>query len=213
MRIGINHIDKLDFLAAYPQARTEAYKSVTIQNAFAAAGLVPYDPGRVISQLNVRLKTPTPPGSISSAWSPKTPHNPKQLARQASSIKALIERRSQSPQSPIDMALNQLVKGCQLAMHGAAILAKENRDLHAANEKQKQKRQRMKKQLFHTGGISIQEARELINRRNQVDEAPNPARIESEEITSQPAARAPPRCSDCRNIGHRRLQCPNRVNI
>ena len=53
MRIEINHIDKLDFLAAYPQACTEAYKLVTIQNAFAAAGLIPYNSGHVILQLNV----------------------------------------------------------------------------------------------------------------------------------------------------------------
>ena len=213
MRVGVNHIDKLDFLAAYPQARMEAYKSSTIQNAFAAAGLAPYDPDRVISQLNVRLKTPTPPGSSSSAWSPKTPHNLKELTQQASSIKAFIGRRSKSPESPMDMALNQLVKGCQLAMHGASILAKENHDLHAANEKQKQKRQRSRKQLPFTGGISIQEARELIDRPNQVDEASNSARIESEGITSQQAARAPLQCSNCRNIGHKRLQCPNCANI
>ena len=137
MRMGINYIDKLDFLTAYPQARVEAYKSSTIQNAFAAAGLVPYDPDRVISGLYVRLRTPTPPGSRSSTWSPKTPYNVKQLTRQASSIKRLIKRRSESP---INTALNQLIKGCELAMYGAALLTKENHDLRAANKKQKQKR-------------------------------------------------------------------------
>jgi hypothetical protein len=209
MRVGINHIDKLDFLTAFPQARAEAYKSTTIQSAFAAAGLVPYNPDRVISQLNIKLRTPTPPGSSSSAWSPKTPYNPKQLTRQASSIKRSIERRSRSP---INSALNQLIKGCELAMHGAAVLTKENYDLRAANEKQKQKRQRSKKQLSYKDGISVQEARESINRQNQADEAVNSTQRTSEGITSQRAARAPPRCSDCRNIGHRRLQCPNRVN-
>ena len=42
--LGINHIDKLDFLAAYPQARIDAFKTRTIQNAFRATGLVPVDP-------------------------------------------------------------------------------------------------------------------------------------------------------------------------
>ena len=60
MRCGINHIDKLDFLAAYPQARKEAYKAETIQNSFAGAGLVPCAPDRVLSKLNIHLKTPTP---------------------------------------------------------------------------------------------------------------------------------------------------------
>ena len=38
----------LDFLKAYPSARIEAFKSETIKNSFAAAGLVPYSPDRVI---------------------------------------------------------------------------------------------------------------------------------------------------------------------
>jgi hypothetical protein len=67
MRLGINHIDKLDFLTAFPQARAEAYKSSTIKSAFAATGIQPYNPDRVISQLNVRLKTPTPPGGAAPA--------------------------------------------------------------------------------------------------------------------------------------------------
>lgn len=42
MALGINHINKLDFLKAYPKARTEAYKSENIKNGFAATGLVPF---------------------------------------------------------------------------------------------------------------------------------------------------------------------------
>lgn len=35
-REGINCIDKLDFLSAYPEARAETYKSSTTQSTFAA---------------------------------------------------------------------------------------------------------------------------------------------------------------------------------
>lgn len=63
MQLGINHIDKLDFLEAYPKAHTEAFKSENIKNSFAATGLVPFQPDRVLLQLNIQLKTPTPPGS------------------------------------------------------------------------------------------------------------------------------------------------------
>ena len=61
MRVGIHYIDKLDFLEAYPFARIEAFKSDNIKNSFAAAGLMPYNPDRVISKLDIRLRTPTPP--------------------------------------------------------------------------------------------------------------------------------------------------------
>lgn len=61
MRLGINHIDKLDFLEAYSHAQTEAFKPGTIKSSFAAAGSVPYDPNQVISKLDIRLHMPTPP--------------------------------------------------------------------------------------------------------------------------------------------------------
>ncbi|KAL1983171.1 hypothetical protein VTN96DRAFT_421 [Rasamsonia emersonii] len=113
MLLGINHIDKLDFLEAYPKAHTEAFKSENIKNGFAATGLVPFQPDRVLQQLNIQLKTPTPPGSragtIPTNWVPETPHNIVDY-----SIKQL---RSRPPPSPTDAALNQLIKGCQLAMN------------------------------------------------------------------------------------------------
>ena len=100
MRTGINHIAKLDFLAEFPTAYVACYKSETIKNSFAATGLIPFDPMRVIETLNIRLKTPTPPTSSGSDFSMKTPHNPRQLGKQASSVKALLRQRSASPTSP-----------------------------------------------------------------------------------------------------------------
>ena len=37
MRLGINHIDKLDFLEAYPYARIKAFKPDTIKNSWFSA--------------------------------------------------------------------------------------------------------------------------------------------------------------------------------
>jgi hypothetical protein len=53
MRLRFNHIDKIDFLTAFLEARIMAYKAETIQNGFAATGLVPFDPNRVYQQLTV----------------------------------------------------------------------------------------------------------------------------------------------------------------
>jgi hypothetical protein len=106
MRNGINHIDKFDFLEAYPSARIEAFKSEIIKNSFCSAGLIPFTPERVISKLDIRLRTPTPPSSRGSDWDPKTPSNYVQLQKQASSIKALLRIRSRSPPSPLNSAIN-----------------------------------------------------------------------------------------------------------
>ena len=61
MRCGSNHVDKLDFLEAYPAARMEAFKLETAKNSFHSAGLIPFTPEKVISKLDIRLTTPTPP--------------------------------------------------------------------------------------------------------------------------------------------------------
>lgn len=86
-RLGFNLITKFDFLEAYPKARIEAFKPDTVKNGFEATGLVPFKPERVLEQLNIQLKTPTPPGSQSTNLAPKTPYNFKQLEKQASIIK------------------------------------------------------------------------------------------------------------------------------
>ncbi|EKV21914.1 hypothetical protein PDIP_01700 [Penicillium digitatum Pd1] len=163
MRLGVNHIDKLDFLEAYLVARLEAFKSETNQNSFTAAGLVPLYPDRVLSKLNIQLRTPNPPSSRGSEWEPKTPTNHIQLLKQASSIKALLLRqRSRSPPSPLNSAINQGLKACQMTMQSAAILEKEVHDLRSENEKKKQKKTRSRKQIPATEGLSVQEATALI---------------------------------------------------
>ena len=62
-RIGYNHINKLDFLADYQRAQQETFQPKTIQNSFLATGLVPIDAERVLSKLNISLRTPIPPTS------------------------------------------------------------------------------------------------------------------------------------------------------
>jgi hypothetical protein len=157
MRNGINHIDKLDFLEAYPSARIEAFQSDTIKNSFGAAGLVPFCLDRVILKLDIQLRTPTPPPSRGSDWDPKTPLNYIQLQKQASLIKALLRARPKTPPSPLNSAINQVLKACQITMESAAFLEKEVSDLRAENEKKKKKkkRTRSKRRLTRPEGLSV----------------------------------------------------------
>jgi hypothetical protein len=96
-RRGYNHIDKFDFLEDYQRARQEAYQSSTIQNSFAASGLVPIDTERVLSKLNISLRTPSPPNSQpsspSSQFTPKTPRTIVQLQKQSSMLIDLLHQR------------------------------------------------------------------------------------------------------------------------
>jgi hypothetical protein len=92
-RASYNYIDKLDFLAEYSRARIEAFKPQTIQASFAATGLIPLDPERVLSKLTIALNAPTPPGSRpssrSSQLTPKTPRTVVRQQKQASMLKDL----------------------------------------------------------------------------------------------------------------------------
>ena len=53
--------------------------------------------------------------------------------------------------------LNQIIKGAYLSLHGGALLAQDNANLRAANEKKRQKRTRSTRQIAHEGGLSIEE--------------------------------------------------------
>ena len=52
---GVNHIDKHEFLPLYRQARQTALHQNNIRAGFAATGLVPYSPNRVLVQLHVKF--------------------------------------------------------------------------------------------------------------------------------------------------------------
>ncbi|KAG2000748.1 hypothetical protein GB937_010876 [Aspergillus fischeri] len=123
-----NNIVAIYFLKAYPEAHGDVFKPGNIKNGFLAAG-------------------------ISSNSTIATPHNILQLGKQASSIKKPLKQGSHSPSSPSKRALEQLIKGCEIALHSAALLAKENHDLRLANEKEKQKRKRSRRQMTPNEGL------------------------------------------------------------
>ncbi|EAQ84697.1 hypothetical protein CHGG_08711 [Chaetomium globosum CBS 148.51] len=79
MRASITHITKEDFFPAFLAAHQATMTYDNIRGGFRGAGLVPFYPEEVISQLDIRLKTPTPPNSrpgSAYAWVSKTPNNP-----------------------------------------------------------------------------------------------------------------------------------------
>ena len=79
MRAHINHVSKLEFLCAFREAFFFSMTEKNIQGGFAGAGLIPYDPERVLSKLDIQIRTPTPPellDSTTSPWVSKTPNNP-----------------------------------------------------------------------------------------------------------------------------------------
>lgn len=204
MRVGVNHIDKPDFLTAYLSAREESMTISTIRNGFAATGLVPYDPERVLSKLNTQLRTPTPPVVISSEqdrWVPETPHNVAQLELQTKTVQGLFQGRTTGSSSPTERALHQLVKGCQMAMHNAVLLAEENKQLRTENQRQQKKRAMRRSYVAKGGVLTVQEGLDQLQ----------PAPVAFPSIVTAPPigpqTRAPRTCSMCKSLEHTARTC------
>ncbi|EED17288.1 pogo transposable element, putative [Talaromyces stipitatus ATCC 10500] len=218
MRLGFNHIDKIGFLTAFHRlARTVAYKAQTIRNSFTATGLVPFNPDRVLQHLNIQLKTPTPPPSRSSNTASsclQTPQNIRQFVRQSTTINKRINERTGSlnQNEEINQAVIRLSKAYEILANDALLVRKENRDLRAAHEKEKQKRKRSNKQISIEQGITREEAQVLVQGQVEASQAVTTAPAEPELPTSQAVVRRQFRCSGCNVEGHRINQCPNRTS-
>ena len=95
MRQQITHITKEDFIPAFRAAFQASLTESNIQGGFRGAGLVPFDPERVISTLDLKLRTPTLQNSrpgTAQPWTSQTPNNPTQAISQSSFIKERVTR-------------------------------------------------------------------------------------------------------------------------
>jgi len=209
MQVEINHIDKSDFLPAYFIARTEALTSNTVRSGFAAAGLVPYDPEQVLSKLNSYLQmltSPPPPPIEQAPWVPEMPHNIQELESQAKAIGDFVQRRTAGSSSPTDRAIRQLVKGCQIAMHSAVLLADENRKLRTANERQIKKKAVQRSYIAKRSVLTVQEG---LNRSAIVNTEPTDQSTSGVEEQQTRALRT---CSMCKSLEHTARTCPLNFN-
>jgi hypothetical protein len=166
----------------------------------------------VLSQLNIKQKTPTPPGSWSTNSAPKTPYTTRQLEKQVLAVRKILSAHIHSPSSSLETCLDKLIKGHELYLNKLILARKELHNLYASNKKQFQKRKRSTRKLAAVGGLTIQEGLEQFQHENEVDEAQGGTSIDPALSAVRPRVRAPPQCSDCHNIGHKRLQCPNQVS-
>jgi hypothetical protein len=210
MHNRVNHIDKPDFLTAYNIACTEAITPAIARSGFAATGLVPFNPDRVLSKLNIQVRTPTPllVPMLPQQWIPETPQHPDAVDLQAKSIKESLQRRMHPdlPSSPTESAFQQLVKCAKVAMHTNTILTEENRQLQAENARQKRKRA-IKRSFIQSGGVlTVQQGIELVE---SAENGPVGGEVEAR---AEPQPHAVRMCSICRSTVHNARTCPERTH-
>ena len=120
IRAGTTHIAKEDFFPAFHAAFQEAMTENNVRGGFRGAGLVPMSPERVISQLDVRLRTPTPVeggSELPKPWVSRTPNNPIEASSQSEFIKGRIARHQGSSPTLIIKAMDSFTKGTYGIMH------------------------------------------------------------------------------------------------
>ena len=108
IRQGINHITKIEFLPCFKAAFDSAITNSNIQGSFRGAGLVPFDPEVVISKLDVKLRTATPPPVNKEPWESKTPRNTLEFGSQSTLVKTRIQRHLDSSPTSMVEALEKL---------------------------------------------------------------------------------------------------------
>ena len=95
MKSLVNHITKAEFLIAFQAAFSKVFTFNNVKAGFSGAGLVPLNPERVLTKLDVKLSTPSPTGSLPAAsvpWASQTPHNPIKATSQTDFIKSRVRR-------------------------------------------------------------------------------------------------------------------------
>lgn len=208
VELGTFHIDKTDFLVLYHQAHRITFTEKTIKNAFEAVGIVPYNPQKVLSRLNVRTPSPLlqpttldPQGSGSQLLA-KTPHNITELEAQVKALQKHRTRAAHEQASPTDQAVRYLVKGCQMAMHGAALVSEENERLRSENQRQRRKRDMRRSYVAHGGVLAVEKGLRLA------EESANGVEGSGARSGATRKTGAQRLCSRCKLPGHDVRSCP-----
>jgi hypothetical protein len=201
----INNINKTAFLEAFQSVYSSAFSPNNIRSSFRATGLVPVDPEVVISKLEVKPRTPTPPAPGPTPWQPKTPSNVAEIDSQSTLIiKRIRDHKSSSPDSIIEM-MEQFKKGAQMMAHSEALIAIRIAELQAANDAASGRRKRKRRRIQKGGTLTQADAEVLISQRDLV------AAVEQERRETRRKDSAGEvqvrRCTQCSEPGHNKRTC------
>jgi hypothetical protein len=201
---NINCIDKLAFLSAFKAVYQGVFSSENIKAGFRATGLVPIDPGVVLSKLEIKPRTPSPP-LPTTLWLPKTPSNAQEIEAQSTLIINRIRTHASSSPTPLVGLMEQFYRGVEVVMHTATLIAQHNEQLQAANAAASERKSRKRKRIQKGGTLSQEEAQDLIAEREAL------ALVEVERREERRAAggssRGIPHCSVCSEPGHNKRTC------
>ena len=162
----------------------------------------------MISKLDIKLHTPTPPGSSSGlalTWEPKTPQNPTEAFSQSTFIKSHIARHQNSSPTSIYNAVDQITKGTQSIMHTVALLKDRVTSLEQANQTLSRRRRARRVRVQQGGSLTLQEGQDLQDQRDveqQVKDEIHRSSGRKKRVETRER-----RCGMCGKTGHNTRTC------
>ncbi|KAJ6256262.1 hypothetical protein Dda_9098 [Drechslerella dactyloides] len=210
----VNYISKLEFLSGFYRTFTTVITPKNIRSSFAGAGIVPYDPDRVLLKLDVQLLASTPinsrPSTANAAttWTTKTPMNPSEAGLQSELIKNQIIQHQDSFLILLLAAVDQFTKGTQTIIHQLALIHTKNTTLCTANEVLSKRQQAKRRRIQHGGMLTIHQAGKILDnntvgRQGEQVGCPNHQSNPQLEATSGRIIH----CSGCSEPGHNIRTC------
>ena len=212
MRNQINHITKTEFLPCFIRAYNAAITPSNIQGGFQGAGLVPFDPERVISSLDVKLRTPSPPlPTNNEPWQSQTPSNTLELGSQSTLVKTRIQRHTNSSPTSLVEAFEKVSKGAAIIAHKLVLAQQEIAELRAANEAATRRKSHKRKRVKAEGTLIVEDGQRLttlkeFGARSDGKKAKKQVRAD----VGEPSQR---RCGRCNKTGHNARTCKQDVEV
>ena len=201
----IHHIDKKAFLATFGPVFDKAFSKENILSSFRATSLVPHNPQAVLSKLEVKPRTLTPPAPGPTPWQPKTPSSAWEIEAQTTLIiKRIRDHKSSSPDSIIEMVL-QSKKGSTIKVHSHTLLEARVASLEQANQAASERRKRKKKRIQKGGTLSQAEAEDIVGQRDV--EVQLEAERRQERVRAGSSRGGIRHCKGCGETGHNKRTC------
>lgn len=186
VRDGVTEITKLEFLGYIQQIRRQAFKKTTILSGFRRAGIWPYNPDIVLTELRLRvpIKTPSPPpGAVqhsgSSAFS--TPVTVRQINKVANKIEKVLDADDDLDPS-FRHDISRFLRG---SLVNAAELLQTKRDLGRTRyaERIQKQRRAMKNYTLQSGGrLQVGDGRKMVVQRQEDEVAKARRVVEAAEL-------------------------------
>ena len=162
----------------------------------------------MISRLDPKFTTPSPPNSRPSTaqtWTPRTPSTAYEASKSSTTLKKKISAHQDSSPTHIFEVVDLVTKGLSKLTHRMILLKAENKELRTANERQSKRRKIKRTRLQEGGSLSLQEAEDIIAEREVRAQLKEETRRRSGRTNAgEPHVQ---HCSNCGKAGHNARTC------